>query len=346
MARIIKFISIFLFICFLIVFIGLIFLRNYYYTQINAKNNTPQTHFTINQGDSIQTVASNLYKANEIQNTTVFVIYLKLNNLDKAIEAGTYLIPQNANIIQIADLLQNGKFFTNITITEGLRLEEQADSIDKQLSVNNTNKVFDKNEYIQLAKTPSAFNYPFLDKNTKSLEGFLFPDTYQVSKNVTAKEVITQMMDNFSNKIYSSFKGNNNLSFYQNLILASIIEREAKTTNDRRMIADILMRRLSDNYPLAVDSTIQYSLGFSASEKTWWRQNIYQADLTNNTPYNTRINPGLPPTPICNPGQDSFNATQNPIPNQYYYYISDKQGIIHYAVTLDQQNANIAKYLN
>ncbi len=337
----------------LIVFLlsGFLLIYHYYTTEIvKSGDNSHSVTFIITSGEGIQQISQELLSLQVIDNPTIFNIYLKLNQDDKKIEAGSYLIPARASIVDIAKLLQKGNFFTNITIPEGKRLEEQASIIYDQLKSNNPSIQFSEQDFINEAKNSSFFTQSFISQipNGKSLEGFLFPDTYQVDKNATAKDIINIMLDAFSTKAYAAYttgRKQTSLNLYQTVTLASILEREAKTDTDKRMIADILIRRLNTNYPLGVDSTLQYLLGYSTTEKTWWRQTIYETDLNINSPYNTRLNPGLPPTPIANPGLGSITDAMTPISNNYFYYISDNQGNIHYAIDINQQNANIAKYL-
>src|SRR5581483_2493272 len=118
---------------------------------------------------------------------------------------------------------------------------------------------------------------------------------------------------------------------------ASIIERETKSEEERPIVAGILLKRINAGWPLQADATIQYALG------NW--DPVNADDLKIQSPYNTYLNTGLPPTPICNPGLSSINAAKNPTQSNYWYYLHDKDGQIHYATTIDEQNANIAKYL-
>lgn len=128
------------------------------------------------------------------------------------------------------------------------------------------------------------------------------------------------------------------------LILASLVEREARASADRPIIAGILLKRLRDGHPLQVDATVQYAIGYTHSDG-WWRKELTTDDLKFKSPYNTYINAGLPPGAICNPGLSSITAVIHPTPTDYYYYLSDKSGQMHYARTLEEHNANIARYL-
>jgi UPF0755 protein len=129
------------------------------------------------------------------------------------------------------------------------------------------------------------------------------------------------------------------------ITLASIIEREGQTNEDRPVIAGILMNRLEAGWPLQADATLQYALGYQSKDKTWWKKTLYDEDKKINSPYNTYANPGLPPGPISNPGLASIQAAIYPKKTDYWYYLHDPAGGVHYAITLEEHNANIAKFL-
>ena len=135
------------------------------------------------------------------------------------------------------------------------------------------------------------------------------------------------------------------LTFDEGVILASIGEREGKGA-DRQIIAGILYNRLRDNHPLQADATLQYALGYQSEERNWWKKTLYNEDKEIVSPYNTYRNTGLPPTPISNPGLESFKAAANPTPTDYYYYLHDKEGGVHFAKTLEEHNTNIQEFLH
>ena len=348
MKRFVKFFFLLMLFLLLVTSIGSFFGYQYYTEGINKKMDNKKVEFTIASGEGITQIAADLEKAKVLADPLLFNLYLKSHALDKKIQAGSYLLPANVNILQLAALLQKGNFYSRIVIKEGLRTEEIANVINISLSLDNPDKRFQSQEFIFLAKNPTLFNYPFLIPPPKQLEGFLFADTYEVKKSISAREMLDLLLSNFNKKVFQphineSFPSGFN--FYQSMILSSILEREAKTDSDKKIIADVLFRRLNSGTPLGVDSTLQYVLGFSVKESTWWRQTIYQVDLALNNPYNTRLNAGLPPTPISNFSEATFQDALSPSPNLFVYYISDNQGKMHYAVTSAEQNANIAKYL-
>jgi len=158
------------------------------------------------------------------------------------------------------------------------------------------------------------------------------------------------MKANFDSKVDSLTPSNTNLTKPQLIILASLIEREMKTGDERPIVAGIILNRLNAGMPLQIDATVQYAVasarcGSEIISCAWWEP-LASADLVINSPYNTYENTGLPPTPIANPGLSAIKAAYNPSTTDYLYYIHDSSGTIHYATTLEEQDANIKKYLD
>ncbi len=255
-------------------------------------------------------------------------IYLRLNKLASKLQAGTYNIPKNLNIIEIFQTLQNGKDQEIwVTIPEGLRKDEIADIL-----VKNIGATFSKDTFLALT-TDQTFIATFgLNSDVKDLEGYLFPDKYAFASDVTEKDIATRLVGTFKTKV-----GVNDS--YQTIILASLAEKEGRTATDRAMITGIILKRYNEGWQLGLDTTILYYL------KTWDESKITDADLKANNPYNTRIVAGFPPTPICNPGLESINAARNPVNSTYYYFISDLTGVMHYARTAAEHNNNVNQYL-
>lgn len=255
-------------------------------------------------------------------------IYLRLNNLASKLQAGTYNIPKNLNIIEIFQTLQNGKDQEIwVTIPEGLRKDEIADIL-----VKNIGATFSKDTFLSLT-TDQEFIKPFgLNSDVKDLEGYLFPDKYAFAQDVTEKDIATRLVETFKTKV-----GVNDT--YQTIILASLTEKEGRTATDRAMITGIILKRYNEGWTLGLDTTTLYYL------KTWDESKITENDLKANNPYNTRVVTGFPPTPICNPGLESINAARNPVNSTYYYFISDLTGVMHYARTAAEHNNNVNQYL-
>lgn len=166
---------------------------------------------------------------------------------------------------------------------------------------------------------------------TPDLEGYLFPDSYLIPEYFTQDQVISLIKRNSDIKT-------------SDITLASLLEREAKTKTNKQMVAGIINNRLKIGMALQIDATVQYARDTLIHPAKYWLK-LTKSDLKITSPFNTYINTGLPPSPICNPGQDSLFAAQNPIPSDYLYYIHGTDGTMHFAKTLPEHNKNIERYL-
>ncbi len=153
------------------------------------------------------------------------------------------------------------------------------------------------------------------------------------------------MKNNFDAK-YATLENTSNRTPHEIVTIASLIEREARHAEDRPLVASVIVNRLEIGMALNIDATVQYILGYQQNEKSWWKRNLTFADLEINSPYNTYTNPGLPPGPIANPGIAAIEAAVNPAETDYLYYLSDENGVNHYAETLEEHNQNKAKYID
>jgi len=291
------------------------------------KDNHSPVIFVISPGSSVNQIARNLEKEKLIRSPLVFYLLVKTHGLEKKIQYGDFRLSPSMNALEIAKELTHGTLDAWVTIIEGLRVEEIASIVAKELSIPET---------------------IFINK-AKAKEGYLFPDTYLVPKGASCEQIITILENNFKAKVGKTARQailSQGLTFSEGIILASLLEREAQNFEDKRMIAGILLNRLNIDMALQVDATVQYALGYSSKEQTWWPKNLTSANLKVDSPYNTYLYPGLPPSPIANPGLESILAVGSLKPNKYFYYLTDKNGVMHYAVSLKEHNQNIDKYLN
>jgi len=315
----------------------IIFLAKINYDNVIEKPNSDNSEkitFQIVSGESIDSIIQKMVDAGILKDkwANYFRIYLKLNKISEKIQAGTYELPKNLSIKEIAETIQKARGLDIwVTIPEGLRKDEIADILYTELS-KSSNQEFSKDEFLRLT-TDTTFisTLGFTTYTPADLEGFLFPDKYAFSVDETTQTVLLKMINNFKTKV-----GLNDS--YEDLIIASMVEREGRTSEDRPMIADIIKRRYEEGWLLQICATILYL-------KKDWTHVITKEDMALNHPYNTYKTPGLPPTPISNPGLVAINAVRNPQPNPYYYYIHDNDGNIHYGRTLEEHNKNISTYL-
>jgi len=237
---------------------------------------------------------------------------------------GDYALYKKQSVISLAWRVTHGLLDIvpiRITIPEGTNSYEISDILSKSFPS------FDKNTFLNFVQS-------------ENLEGYLFPDTYFIMPNMTEKEMIKMMTDNFKRKIVEveSLIMKFGKSESDVIKMASIIEEEGRITETREIIAGILWKRLLVSMPLQVDSSFKYINGKTTETLT-------ADDLKIDSPYNSYTNRGLPPTAISNPGLEAIKATINPIKTPYFYFLSDKDGNMHYAVTFDEHIANKLKYL-
>lgn len=301
-------------------------------TQPNSDSSDKIT-LQIESGESIDKIIQDLVDQGILKESwaNYFRIYLKLNNISEKIQAGTYEIPKNLSIKEIAETIQQAKGLDIwVTIQEGLRKDEIAEILATELA-KGSNPLFNKEEFLSLTTDTeyiSSLEFPYTLTN---LEGYLFPDKYAFSVDATTKDVLTKLITNFKEKVGTQ-------DTYEDLIIASMVEREGRSADDRPMIADIIKRRYTEGWLLQLCSTVLYS-------KKDWTHVITKSDMEEDNVYNTYKKSGLTPTPICNPGLEAINAVRNPESNPYYYFIHDDDGNVHYAKTLAEHNKNIETYL-
>jgi len=298
----------------------------------NSENSEKIT-FEINTGESVDSIVQKLVDQGILKEkwANYFRIYLKLNNIAQKIQAGTYEIPKNLSIVEIAKTIQQSKGLDIwVTIPEGLRKDEIADILEKELmEAGNSN--FNETEFLSLTTDTTFISTLGFTYTLTNLEGYLFPDKYAFSSEVVTEDVLKILIENFKTKVGTS-------DTYEDIIIASMVEREGYTSTDRPMIADVINRRLKEGWLLQIDATLLYPVKD-------WKHVITDVDKKDNNPYNTYKFTGLPPTPICNPGLEAINAVRNPQSNNYYFYIHDKDGNVHFAETLTEHNRNVEKYL-
>ncbi len=287
-------------------------------------SDTTPVPFTVSSGDHIREIASNLAANRLIRSPIGFYVLVKVMGLEREIQAGEFRLLRTMDSGTIANELTHGMTDTWVTILEGWRGEEIATKLAKELDI-------PEKEFLSIAQ-----------------EGKMFPDTYRVPRDASAAAIVALLKENFSKKITPAMMADirkGRLSLDEVIILASIVEREGKSAEDRPMIAGILLNRLEQEWPLETDATLQYALGYQAKEKTWWKKELTDADKTVDSPYNTYTHPGLPPGPISNPGIQAINAVIYPKKSDFMFYLHDPKGRIHYARTLEEHNRNIDTYL-
>ena len=289
---------------------------------VNPQDKTPVI-FVINNGDGIREIANNLKREGLIRDSVVFFLITKQGGLDKQIQAGDFRLSRSMSATEIANALTHGTLDIWVTIPEGIRAEEIADILEEKMP--NYEKGWRE----------------ALNQN----EGYLFPDTYLIPRDAEIDLIISILKNNFQAK-YDSVKNlkANGLTDEETVILASMVEREAKYEQDRPLVSSVITNRLDLGMKLDIDATLQYALGFQEDEKRWWKKGLTAADKKIESPYNTYANAGLPPAPISNPGLSAIKAALVPSKTNYLYYITDSQGKNRYSTTIEGHYENIDTY--
>lgn len=296
----------------------LLFLLYITYAPISFESNT---HIVVVEGSSLRETAELLYEKQIIRSPLVFQMLVLVMGGERSLQAGVYTFPRRLSVFEVSDALTDGHYLvppTRVTIFEGMRVEQIAEILAHEQDI-------DRDEFLRIAK-------PY--------EGYLFPETYFIPEAYTEKDILGLMLDTFQEKT-AELEGNvaeSNLSAEEVVILASILEREARSNESMRFVAGILLKRLEIGMPLQVDATFEYVLDKSSAELTL-------DDLKIDSPYNTYENAGLPPTPIANPGLQSIRAVLNPIESNYLYYLTAPDGTFHYSRTFEEHKRNKALFL-
>ena len=284
--------------------------------------------FVIPKGQAISIIGQRLQQQGLIKNSLAFRLIVRQKALANKIQAGSFELRPNMSLGEIALALTKGTEDIWVTIPEGLRLEEIAETLDSYSELD----LFDKKEFLSLAKYS---------------EGYLFPDTYLVPRQMDAQGLFDLLSDTFDKKVNLALAdefASSKRSPEEIIIMASIVEREASGPSDQNYVAGILWNRIDIGMALQADATLQYSKGYNKTQDSWWVPPL-AIDKKIISPFNTYMNSGLPPRPICNPGLSAIQATLDPAKSDYFYYIHDMKGKIHFAKDIDGHNRNVNKYL-
>lgn len=346
-----RFLAAILILAVLLVVVGILGF-NWYNSGITTPNSSDEStvSFEIKPGESSAQIGQNLQQQGLIKDLNIYSIYLRLSNKGSDIKAGKFLIAKNLTLEQVVNLISTNQKLTvaKVTLLEGWRATQMANKLEVEFQNDFPDKptqVFQKSAYLDIVNKPDNQQFPedvkaFLVKYKpagKSLEGLLYPDTYEFEYDTTALEVISAQIKQFIAKTKVLELDAN---FYQDLVLASIIEKESFTNDERPLIASVFANRLKINMPLQSDATVNYATGNSNPRPTF-------QELATDSPYNTYKVTGLPPTPISNPRMESISAAINPASSKYYYFIHEQDGTgqVHFAETYAEHNENIRKYL-
>lgn len=292
----------------------------------------------VKKGEGLKEIAASLSQAGLIKSITAFKFYVLFTGEAQYLKPGVYQLGGRMSVPEMVNLLVKGpNEDITVTIPEGTTLKE----IDKILS---SRGVIAQGSLIDFNFRNSRIidEYSFLEW-VDSLEGFLYPDTYRFQADSSVEEVVKKFVSNFQEKIWPLISEKNN--WYEILILASLLEKEVPTFEDRRLVAGILNKRIIAGLPLQVDATIAYAKCQGDFLNCPGRQ-VTKSDLKIDSPYNSYLHFGWPPTPISNFNKKTIETALNPKSSDYWYYLSayqTKETI--FSKTLEEHNQNRGHYL-
>ncbi|MEX2461838.1 MAG: endolytic transglycosylase MltG [Paenibacillaceae bacterium] len=320
------------------------------YIKQELKPLTPTDHvvrFTIPAGSNSTQITHILEDNGLIRSSTMFWYYLKFYKEGNQFKAGTYEMKPGLTNIEIIDRLNKGDIVkvevVRFTIPEGFNVEQIAAKLSSQ-------NIVDKAAFLALADTIPNYGCSWTgeipdDKAIKHrLEGYLYPDTYEMKKGSSTADIMKRMLCEWDQKLdqlpadWQIQLEKSGLSFHELLTLASLVEREVVVEEERAIVAGVIYNRLKDKMPLQIDATVQYLFDES-------KERLYEKDLEMESPYNTYLHTGLPPGPIASPSLASIKAALYPQATKFLYYVTKKDGSSghFFAETFAQHKRNIAK---
>jgi UPF0755 protein len=290
-----------------------------------------ETFVELAPGSSTARIGQQLESAGVLQNRFAFVLLRLLKR--GTLRAGEYRFDHPAPMIEVYSRIARGDVFTKaITVPEGASIFEIAARLQQA-------GLGEPQDFLRAAVTQTGL-VADLDPHAKSLEGYLFPDTYRFARKATPAQIAAMMVRRFRAVTEQlGLKGN----MHAVVTMASLVERETAVDAERPLVASVFANRLAKNMPLMTDPAVTYGLELAGR----WRGTIYKSDLSYNTPYNTYLHAGLPPGPIANPGVKSLRAAMEPAKTDYLYFVAagaNPQGRSVFSRTLDEHDRNVAGY--
>jgi UPF0755 protein len=309
-----------------------------------VSSDTSGIRVVIAKGSTAKDIGETLGAQKLIRSPFVFVLACRANGATDKLKPGVYELKRSMSVSQIVDSLVSGKTLESwITIPEGFTARQMSDLLHSKQLVSG-------DAFLRLVLTQGYEfpEYPFVFGH--NLEGYLFPDTYLVARGTDAQGIARKMLDTFKKKVVDPNRSDieqvirSRFGFgpdkfdkglYKLLVVASMIEREAKIPKDRPLISAVIWNRLAKGMRLEVDATVTYSPGESTDNKS----TIYASDLRRETPYNTYARAGLPAGPICNPGVKSIKAAMHPASVDYLFYVARPDGSHKFSRTFEEHIA-------
>lgn len=309
----------------LVLAVGAIFYVSKQFAAVKDASDETVKYFAVRSGDNIKDIAENLEKEGLIADKTYFSIYVSFKDRGKSIKADLYELSPSQSLKEIARVLLAGESTRDneITIIEGWTINQIASefaSFKKDFAKSDRSEEELKNGFLTAVSKPTDYDYYFLKDlpENATLEGFLFPDTYELYQDATPSDLIEKMLTNFDNKVSGELKEeieNREENLFEIITLASIVQKEVKTEEDMKGVAGVYYNRLAIGRELESDVTVNYVTGKNDPTPSY-------KDTAANSLYNTYQHEGLPPGPVGNPGLMAIRATTYPAQHDYYYFLT------------------------
>jgi len=290
--------------------------------------------FVVPQGASTQAIAQLLEGEGVVTNATVFRAYLRVRG-GGPFQAGEYQLRRNSDMGDVVSVLAAGPVieYERLTVPEGYRLESIAERVDRIERLSGE-------RFLEIARS-GAVRSAFQPQDLVTLEGLLFPDTYQIDEREAEEQIIRRMvstLDQVATELgYEQAQERVGLTPYETIIVASLVEAEARVPEDRAKISRVIHNRLARGMLLQIDATVIYAIGERREDGR-----VLFSDLEVDSPYNTYKNAGLPPTPIAVPGRAAMEAAINPVDGPWLFYVKyEEDGTHAFSETLEEHNRRI-----
>lgn len=308
------------------------------YQLLKAPVNTDKTEvvFDVSPGTSLTQIANDLQTRGLIRHSKAFQVYAKSKGLAAKFKVGEYSLNSAMTPDQIMNVLVSGKSIArSVTIAEGLNIFDIADIFEK-------NGIGTRDEFMKLVND-RVFIKSVLNEELKSLEGYLFPETYKVTKFEGTRSVVTQMVNRFLSvwKEFEPIAKQKGWTRNQVVTFASIVEKETGASFERPIVSSVFHNRIQKKMRLQTDPTILYGMALKQGKMP---TNITKNDLITPAPYNSYTNAGLPPTPISNPGKEALRATLQPAQTKFLFFVSQNNGTHVFSETVEQHNKAVQNY--
>jgi len=292
-----------------------------------------QTFVMLHPGYSTRRIASELKSSGIIRSERAFILWHYLHR-GRSLKAGEYLFEKSANAIEVQNRLARGDvYFHTVVVPEGFTMFDIARAVEAA-------GLGPAQDFIKVAQSDTSL-ISDIAPSAQSLEGYLFPDTYQFSRMMTMHEMAAAMVKQFRQEAKEIGLISTSMTPMQlTVIMASIIEKETAVPDERPLVASVYYNRLQNKIALDADPSIIYAELLAGT----YSGALHHEDMQFNSPYNTYTHTGLPPGPIANPGKSALEAAMHPAQSDYYYFVADAQGHHRFAHTIEEHNQNVAAY--